>query len=62
MVSQDPDVMPEEIDAMKALFAMADGTKTLSALFSRLSHLSTAIKWRAAALLLQYQLMQMKVQ
>lgn len=61
-VSQDPDVMPEEVAAMRELFGMADGTKTLANIFNRLTRQSTAMRWRAAALLLQYELMQMKIE
>jgi diguanylate cyclase (GGDEF)-like protein len=60
-VSQDPDIMPEEVSAMRELFGMADGTRTLSAIFAKLTRQCTAMRWRAAALLLQYELLQMKI-
>ncbi len=60
-VSQDPDIVPEEVSAMRELFGMADGTKTLSAIFNKLTRQCTAMRWRAAALLLQYELLQMKI-
>lgn len=60
-VSQDPDIVPEEVSAMRELFGMADGTKTLSTIFNKLTRQSTAMRWRAAALLLQYELLQMKI-
>lgn len=60
-VSQDPDIDPDEITVMKELYALADGSKTLSAIFGKMPLHCTAMRWRAAALLLQYELMQMKI-
>jgi len=59
--SQDPDIDQDEMAAMKELYACADGSKTLTAIFGKMSQHCTAMRWRAAALLLQYELMQMKV-
>jgi len=60
-VAQDRDVTPEEVSAMRELVGMADGSKTLSNIFGRLTRQCTPMKWRAAALLMQYELMQMKI-
>lgn len=59
--STDPDIDPNEMSAMKELYAFADGSRTLSAIFGKMPQHCTAMRWRAAALLLQYELMQMKV-
>ncbi len=59
--AQDPDIDETEMSTMKELYALADGSKTLSAIFGKMPQHCTAMRWRAAALLLQYELMQMKI-
>ncbi len=58
--AEDEDVSPEETEAMKIIYSACDGSKTLSSIFKRLSNLPTALKWRAAALLIQYRLAELK--
>ncbi len=60
-VAEDSDVDPEEISAMEQMVAMANGTTTLLHIFGKLNSMPTSLKWRAAGLLLQYQLMQMRI-
>jgi hypothetical protein len=59
LLSQDQEITPKEVEALRAVYSHADGSMPLSSIFDRLSHIPTAVKWRASGLLLQYNLVNM---
>jgi acetyl/propionyl-CoA carboxylase alpha subunit len=44
-----------------AVYSQADGNAPLSSIFDKLSHIPTAVKWRASGLLLQYNLVNLVI-
>lgn len=60
LIQQDQEITPKEAEALRAVYSKADGKLPLSSIFDSLSHIPTAVKWRASGLLLQYNLVNMK--
>jgi FOG: GGDEF domain len=59
LLQQDQEITPKEVEALRAVYGKADGNQPLSSIFDSLSHIPTAVKWRASGLLLQYNLVSM---
>lgn len=57
----DPDITPDEIEAMKTIYSLCDGTVRISGLSAKTRVLSTALIWRCVGLLHQYQVIETKL-
>lgn len=57
----DNDITPDEIEAMKTIYSLCDGTVRISGLSAKTRVLSTALIWRCVGLLHQYQVIETRL-
>lgn len=57
----DADITPEEMEAMKTIYSLCDGTVRISGLSAKTKVLSTALIWRCVGLLHQYRVIETRL-
>jgi len=57
----DTDITPDEIEAMKTIYSLCDGTVRISGLNAKTKVFSTALIWRCVGLLHQYQVIETRL-
>lgn len=57
----DPDITPDEIEAMKTIYSLCDGMVRISGLSAKTRVLSTAMIWRCVGLLHQYKVIETRL-
>lgn len=58
---QDQDIAPEEMEAMKTIYQLCDGSVRISGISAKTKVMTTALIWRSVGLLHQYQLIQTRI-